>query len=513
MKRVIIILFSGLAALSLLPSCEKWLEATSSSQVSDKMLFSSRTGFHEALNGIYLEMGKEDTYGRNYTWFVNELTSSPLSANTNNNLYKVLQQHSYSSSLANPYIESMWKGGYAVIANANKVLYELERHRDIIADEREYNLIRGELLAVRAYVHFDLMRMFGLESWTGNNAGKLTVPYVKSYSSTPTAQLTYEETARLLQEDIAEALSCLEDDPVVTGFSAAFNESLNADGYWTDRQKHFNYYAVLAFSARVAIWRGEYAQAANLATKVIDGAFSSGLVSWIDADAFLQETEYDYRDWTFSCEHLMSLEVTTLYDNLKAHFFPSGFSSGIFFSSSVADQLFMFSETGDLSEDIRGPACLMRFSKDGYALYKFYGSTGYLPAFRSRMPLIRLSEMYYILAEACLQAFDGDGAIKYLDVVRFHRGNTQSISSYFSDYQSAAEIRTALLWYVAREYLIEMVGEGQFFYLCKRFTSPDQQTAIANVAFDMQDVIYPVSTKLTYPYPVAETTYGRKQEI
>ena len=62
-----------LAALLILglSGCEKWLEATSSSQISGEQLFSERAGFHEALSGVYMLMGSGSCYGRNYTWFVN----------------------------------------------------------------------------------------------------------------------------------------------------------------------------------------------------------------------------------------------------------------------------------------------------------------------------------------------------------------------------------------------------------------------------------------------------------
>ena len=96
----------------------------------------------------------------------------------------------YTTSVAVPSLEQMWQGGYNIIANANKVLQELENGRSVVTDDYEYNLIKGELLGIRAYVHFDLLRMFGPSTWLGDNASKLVVPYVRSYSSAPEVQRT-----------------------------------------------------------------------------------------------------------------------------------------------------------------------------------------------------------------------------------------------------------------------------------------------------------------------------------
>ena len=64
MKRILykILFVLPLSAL-VFSSCENWLEASSSSNVEADKLFQTREGFHDALTGIYMNMGEIDAYG------------------------------------------------------------------------------------------------------------------------------------------------------------------------------------------------------------------------------------------------------------------------------------------------------------------------------------------------------------------------------------------------------------------------------------------------------------------
>ena len=514
-KTIIIFILTVAALLPVTSSCEKWLEATSSSQVAGDKLFASRSGFHEALIGIYLSMGSNSQYGMMYTWFFNDVVCVPYSISSTYDI-KLRQQHQYENSVVYTQVDRMWANGYNTIANINKTLFELESRRNVVTDDLEYNLIKGELLAARAYIHFDIMRMFGLESWNGENASKYTIPYSTEYSSVAPPQHTYAETADLIVKDIREALECLKDDPVRGVKRDDFDAVLNSDGFWSDRQKRFNYYAVEAMLARVSLWRRDFVTAGQLAQEVVQNATATGLVHWLDVDAFREQTEYDYRDWTFSCEHLFSLEITQLFTYVQYIFLnPSSPLSGLLVDApSVQSMYVSLPDLGidDLNEDVRGPSGLLKYGANGYQLYKFYGSNGYFEQYRNRMPMIRLSEMYLILAEAALQAFDYDGAMDYLDQVRFHRGVSASIKLHPAAGGAIMENKADLVAsHILLEYLREMIGEGQFLYALKRFTAEYGASVTTSCMAQSPIHCYPISV-LEYPYPTAETTYGRVQD-
>ncbi len=498
MKRAIYIL-SAIASVAILTqSCDKWLEASSSSQVSDKKMFSTRNGFHEAVSGVYIAMSSSDCYGRNYTFFINELAGvsySPINITS----FQDWQEHTYTGSQAMAYINSMWQSGYYIIANANKILVELDKRRNVITDDTEYNLIKGEMLAIRAYVHFDLLKMFGLSSWTGDNAGKKTIPYVTAYTSDVTPQRTYAQTLELLQKDIDEALVCLEQDPVTGNAPENFDENVNTDGFWNNRTRHLNYYAVKALAARVALWSEDYGKAAEYAQEVIDNALDGRqVIEWIDADEQLKLSNNDSRDWTFSCEHLFSLEVTDLYSLTNNYCFGST-NNMYLLQDDVEDGLFQRSdgeETYDGAEDIRGYALLLKYGGSGYSSYKFYSSSS--AAYKNRIPMIRISEMYYILALKAYLDKDYTAMQNYLFAVMKHRGYTSElVPKALSEFWA----QTELINEIAREF----IGEGQLFYWDKIFCrlEIDSYTLFA---LNQKDAT------LIYPYPTSETSYGHIQE-
>ncbi|MEI3554258.1 MAG: hypothetical protein V8Q54_06135 [Alistipes senegalensis] len=68
-------------------------------------------------------------------------------------------------------------------------------------------MIEGELLAVRAYLHFDLMRLFGCSNLAGRSdlESRHTIPYSTAVEKDAAPQLTYAETIRNLVTDLTEA--------------------------------------------------------------------------------------------------------------------------------------------------------------------------------------------------------------------------------------------------------------------------------------------------------------------
>ncbi len=490
--------FALAAVILLSTSCEDWLKATSGSRIPADDMFGSRTGFHEALSGVYIAMGDESNYGGYNFWYLNNVTAYPYRS-SGMAVIKSLQEHEYSSLLVRSMIAEMWKGNYNVIANINMILRTLDERRDVVTSELEYNLIKGELLALRAYIHFDLMRMFGVNDWSGENAAKLTVPYVTEYSAEAVSQKSYEDTAGLLLDDIGEALSCLKaSDPVLGNTPDDFDSGLNMDGYWSNRAKHMNYYAALALAARIYQWTKDYPSAFECADEVAEGAFDGGLVSWVNAETLLHAESDESLDWIYSTEHIFSLEVTGLYDNLKAYFFPAQSASGmcLLIDETFVRQLFPMvdyvSSSPAGAEDIRGTALQLKYSASGYNVNKYYGSTNYNSGYRNRIPMLRISEMYYIMAEAMAASGKNAEALAYIDEVRRHRGITSSLPP-------ESDVAEVLL----EEYHREFVGEDKLFYYMKHI----------NAKMSLSPFFALKADDLIYPYPDAELDYGRKQEL
>lgn len=515
MKKIICAILSFAALLSL-SSCEDWLQATSSTQFQADQIFDTRDGYIDALTGVYLTMGNSTVYGANTTWRYTDVMTYVYETFTSRRLGN-WQQHNYSHVDVRSDIASIWEGYYNIIANANMVLSKLDQGRGLFSSEVEFNLVKGELLAIRAYVHFDLMRLFGVCSWGGENASKLTIPYVTEYGMTTTGQLTYAETEKLLLADVEEALMLLADDPVTGVKPEGFDQGPNADGYWDKRQRHLNLYAVEALAARIYLWKNDLAKAEEYARKALGGAFGSSLVQWLDVDELVTTYKDEEKDWTFSCEHIFGLEITGL-NSLTTSILAdvSSSSSDAFKLDSRAVDI-LFSETtysvddvhvtewlDEGYEDIRGTALLLRYSQGAYECFKLYGTSTSSAKYRNLMPMIRLTEMYYIIAFCCMSDGRDDEARRILDDIRLHRGIQEPLESYRNTPDE-----------LEREVFKEFLNEGQTLYWRRLFqTRFLGQYGYLSGAYNVMG-IQGVSddAALILPYPDDEIDYGRRQDL
>ncbi|MFR7812353.1 MAG: RagB/SusD family nutrient uptake outer membrane protein [Butyricimonas faecihominis] len=57
-------------------------------------------------------------------------------------------------------INNIWSQAYTTIANLNNILENIENKENIL-HPTYYNIIKGEALGLRAFLHFELLRMFG----------------------------------------------------------------------------------------------------------------------------------------------------------------------------------------------------------------------------------------------------------------------------------------------------------------------------------------------------------------
>lgn len=499
MKRTYIpILVLGIAGL--FSSCETWLEATSETQIPADKLFESREGFQDALSGIYINMGSRNLYASFTTWFGLDEMVFPYSEASNSTLRLNIQRHNYNYSSVKALNEACWQKYYNVIANINLALRNLENKPEVFTCIQEYNLFKGELLALRALLHFDLMCIYGTDSWEGENADKLAIPYVTQYTSEVTGQVSYARTEALLFADLNAAIEALgQSDPVLLqGEEAArFEESCNMDGYWNNRTKHMNYYATLALAARIYQWKNDLTTAASYARQVIDGALGK-IVDWVDVENLLTAASDDARDWTFSTEQLFSLEVTGLYDITMSDLFDiTGIHYGMSIANSTVDNYLYVRfnpETGSTAgaEDVRGPALQLRIGARGYYCYKLYGSSSYHAGYRNRIPIIRISEMYYILAENYIAQGNNRQALEMLDRVRTRRGIAD-------EFPATTDAGTELLL----EYYREFLCEGRLFFFLKH--KQIEQSPIPGFTVNRADLVL--------PYPDDEINYGHIQEL
>jgi len=483
----------GLNFLILTVSCSNdWLDEQSSTQLSASEQFESVDGFKDALMGVYLGLTEPELYAKDMNWNLVDVLSQQYSTFSFSADYASIQLFNYETADAVDQIEGLWLHAYNVIANINIALEMMETNRGVLTDI-DYAIIKGELLGLRAFVHFDMMRLFGtgnLEERPGVLSEK-TIPYVTQFSKNLTVQLSYSETLALLENDLDEALEMLNEDPIyATDKPADYYDEVNRTGFYEKREQRMNYYAVKALQARVFQWEGKQTEAAAAAEVVISESFT-GLIN--------SATYPVSTDKIFYQEVLFSLDIDNFTDLINNLLIAEGDGTNynaLYYTTNFTEDTF---ETNNLNVgivDVRYNT-LMQTQSRGVVNTKLIQGGSASDSYE-QMPLIKLSEMYYIAAEA--YAKEGTSAqlgnaIDYLNLVRTSRGIIEDIPDTATQEDVMLEIK--------KEYKKEFLSEGQLFFYYKRTGETDIFGLTGSVILD--DTVY------VLPFPDVELEFGSVQ--
>ncbi|MDD2425829.1 MAG: RagB/SusD family nutrient uptake outer membrane protein [Bacteroidales bacterium] len=473
-------------------SCKDWLDVTPPSQIREEAQFNSVEGFQQALTGCYIGLTDDMLYGRALSWSTLEVMAGqfePLQ-NSSSNDYS-MQVYNYTSSIGTKYVDGIWSKAYNVIANANNALKYIDINKDKL-DNINYSIIKGELLAIRAFVHFDLMRLYGYGNLGSRSdiATKKAIPYVTTLSKDMTPQLSYSQTIALMVKDLEDAIELLEIDPVTQSQPASYYTEVNLDGFFNNRQLHFNYYATSLLLARVYMWEGSSASITNaevLANNVIADAEAKDLASFATSTSVSE-------DPIMRSEHMASLNTQNL-NARSADYFKSQFLDTDIKVLYISNGRFISMYEGETvgNTDYRFTKQYIVNSKSGYTPLKYYGASTENVT-KNYIPLIRIPEAYYIAAECYLKKSTPqvDAAQLMINYVRQRRGITADLTGLTAE--SAMEE-------LIKEYKKEFICEGVMFFLYKRLGFE----TIPGYNDTADDDVY------VLPYPASEIMMGREQ--
>lgn len=460
-----------LASLSV--SCQDWLDVSPKSEVKYDDLFSYKNGFKDQLTGVYTLLCSESLYGAHLTFGMVDALGQQYIWKQEAGTYYNLHRFEYGKSGSQAVINTVWSDMYNAIANVNILLQGIDEHRGVLS-ETEEDIYEGEALALRAFLHFDLLRLFGKSYVSG--AGEKAIPYIKGISKEVTPLSTVAEVVDLVIDDLLRASDLLAADPLKTG--EATTPLLGSRGF------HFNYYAVRALLARAYLYKNDKPRALECATEVI----KSNRFPWVPASSVTTNTP-ETRDRIFSPECIFTLNNTQL-KSLTERYLKEG-------ESNTAGNLLIMSF--DTYEEIYETD---RYGFDWRCNYLFENLAYYYvgcnrlwqlsSTYNNRQPLLRVSEMYLIAAECAASKKD---AIEYVNTLRRHRGFDEA-----SLLREDDTTDTALQTIIGKEYRKEFVGEGQWFFYCKR----TDRAELPNVTVPFSKSFY------VLPMPDRELEYGNR---
>ena len=473
MKRTKYYIAAALMALTA-TSCNEWLDVQPHSQVEDTELFTTESGYKEALAGVYSSMVTSATYSKEMTFgFIGVLGQEWDYYSSAQ--YEAAATYDYEASIPTNFINGIWRTNYSGIANVNNLLAHIDDNVSLFSADN-YNVIKGEALALRAMLHFDLLRCFGVSFAV--NPEMPAIPYSTALDYHVFPQLKVREVADRILADLHVADSLLgESDPIATGRVIT---ELDDNGYLINRQVHLNYYAVKGLQARVYMWCGQYAEALAAAEEVI----GSEAFSWSTVDNMSRGYDRCMAD-----EHLFALNNLTLTADVADVYFDEGSATSFavnrerlltYYENATQDYRYTFqfkAGTGTTFDNRYITKYDPSASSDSYYNYK--------------MPLMRLPEMYLIKSEAEYRTEMTDAALATLNQLRANR-NLPALQELPKDFNTE----------LVNEYRREFLGEGQLFFLYKRLNHPV-------IAFSDVD---PVATRsYTFPLPLSETQSAERE--
>lgn len=260
---------AGTLALST-TSCSDWLDVKMNDKIMENTLFSTNNGFMIALNGVY--MGMIDVYGEDLSLGVIDVMAQYYNMVSGNHNYKVFANYQFNDDAFKNKSNNIWTKMYALVANINGLLVHCDEENSALSEEY-YPIVKGEALALRAMIHFDLLRLYG-PSYNENTKSMITIPYQNEAKRDITPLRSAEYVLERVIEDLEEAVRLLKDnDPVFT--TGVGNAVTSDDGLeradFTYRQLRLNYFAVQTLLARAYLWKGDKATAYRIAKEeVID---------------------------------------------------------------------------------------------------------------------------------------------------------------------------------------------------------------------------------------------------
>jgi hypothetical protein len=462
-----------LSSLLLLGSCKKFLDVQPETSYTENQVYSNEAALQQAFNGLYLDLGSNQLYGSYLSSTMIEMLAQrykPVRDFMGTRDLSGLVYYDYNAQPVQRIFDTIWRKAYSTVLAANVFLSKIDNSiAERIVSEPNGKLLKGEALAIRALLHFDMLRLFGpvYVSGSGNN----TIPYYTIADGKMQPLLTASQVMDKVMADLTEAAGLLANDPVITNGIVYSN-----DFYSAARNQRLNYYAVRALMARAWLWQGKRTEAHGAALSLLNDG--EKWFPWTSPDAVNNASNPDR---VFSSEILFGAHNPFLTINYDRYFNPALGDDAIL----VPHDIRLTEVFEGLFQDYRVVQTWL--TGNGKAYRTFYK---YAPLRESRnwkfvQPLIRKSELYLILAET---ESDPAKALAYLNTERRNRGlaNLENISS------MEVELR--------KEYQKEFWGEGQLFFYYKRINATGVPSASTPYPWATVNPVY------TVPLPLSETT-------
>jgi hypothetical protein len=471
-RPIVLACFSLMICLGML-SCKKMVTVPSPiNSITTGEMFSTDAQALTAMAGVYSVMVNGPiSFSNGYATILGGMSADEMFLNGAGDAHilgfapnQLLKENSYTSTV--------WTSAYKTIYNANSAIEGIAESESTSFTDSMRTELTAEAKFVRAYCYFYLVNLYG------------DVPLVLTIDFNKTRYLTRTPVVQVYDQVIQDLLDAQE------GLSPDYRKSGDALKERILPTK----WAATALLARVYLYKGDYAKAAEQATAVISNSL-----------LFVLETDLNNVFKIASKEAIWQLKQGTsesLYKNGTLEgvtLMPNPFATGVTRYCLTASLLNTF-ETGDRRRTN------WVGSNNGINYYPYKYKTGFTQGVINAAPteyymMLRLAEQYLIRAEAAANGAGGGvpAAIADLNVIRSRAGVTALPNTL-----TQAQVLTA----VARERQVELFAEWGHRWLDLKRTNK------------AHDVLSAMSSKqpwagdyqLLYPVPPVEIQVNPRLE-
>lgn len=380
------------AGVILLGGCDDLLDTSPSTEVDPATAQENIEGIEAILTSVYNRLQSEFRYGREIT-----LAPDVLADNTDQHPITSGRYDGQAVNTQGSHI-TFWNTAYLTINETNYVIEGAQSTEGVAQETRDR--LQGEALFQRGYAYFDLARTYGYEpgreigGWN-ESAILRTNPTRDVGDADLRGRSTNVEVYDQARQDLEDALDLLEGN---------------------DRGVYFaNYAAANALLARIHLYLENWEDAIGYAEEAID---ASGLT--------LIDEEADFESNPFSevpnAESIMELSINPVEESLGSNDGLCPYTNPQHWFDVIPSQNLL--DTFD-EADYRNH--LFEIADDEYPYtLKWNCSTG---PFDDNIPMIRLPEMYLIMAEAYAEQDDLVNALASLETLQTARGLTPFVSA------------------------------------------------------------------------------------
>jgi hypothetical protein len=326
------------------------------------------TTFEAAANGVY-NIFQNSYYYNSYATILPDLMSDNVK---NNNYYLFSDIDKYQTKADDRYSEKVWNKIAALIAHATIVIRQAEQF-DFGPKQEDANKLIGQLYIARAVAYFDMQRYFAQPYNFTSDASHLGAPVIDDdivgTDIVSPARSTTKEVYDKILSDFSKGLNLINED-IVSPY-------------------YINKYSAKALLARVYLYMENWTGANELASEIIE----SGMYSLLSNEEYVESWKLDHTQ-----ESIFSI-VNTDTDNSKY----SSISLYYIFKRFLAtNDLYNSFDDGDVRKSLISSNKVLKYTSFG---------------FDDNIPVVRLSELYLIKAEALAELGDDEGARDAVNVI------------------------------------------------------------------------------------------------